>query len=114
GVAALKFLREAHAEGAALKPIFSEVLVKAMNINRQDPREVGQAELASHSVDLIERTARGAATIVGDLPRIVDSRPTSASRLMSFFSGRNWLIPQLSVRLSPGVRSKSSFLPFVS
>src|SRR5215813_7014110 len=72
-LAALEFLDDAQAEGAALEPIFSEVLVKAMNIDRQDPRDVGQAELASHSVDLIERTARGATAIVGDLPRIVTS-----------------------------------------
>ena len=74
-LAVLEFLGDVHAEGAALEPIFSKVLVKAMNIDRQDPRDVGQAELASHSVDLIERSGRRAAAIVGDLPRIVASWP---------------------------------------
>src|SRR5215469_14597166 len=73
--AELEFLDDAQAEGAALEPIFSEVLVKAVKVDRQGPRDVGQAELASHSVDLIERTSRGAAAIVGDLPRIVASWP---------------------------------------
>src|SRR5882757_961452 len=40
--------------------------------------------------------------------------PTSASTVMSFLRGRYWLIPQLRVSQSPGVRLKSSFFPHVS
>src|SRR5215475_1510494 len=68
-----ELLGDAHAEGAALEPIFSEVFVKAVNVDRQDPREIGQTELASHSVDLVKRIGCGAAAIVGDLPCVITS-----------------------------------------
>src|SRR5262249_31459379 len=68
-----ELLCDAHAEGAALEPIFSEVFVKAVNVDRQDPREIGQTELASHSVDLVKRIGCGAAAIVGDLPCVITS-----------------------------------------
>src|SRR5215469_13922882 len=72
-LAALEFLSDTHAEGPALEPIFSEVLVKAVNVDGQDRREVGQAELASHSVDLVKRIGCGTAAITGDLRCVITS-----------------------------------------
>src|SRR5207249_2962389 len=54
--------------------ILGQILVEAMNIDRQEPRNIGQTELAAYGMDLIERVGRGAARIVGDLPRVVPGR----------------------------------------
>jgi hypothetical protein len=63
-----EFLGDASAERSALETILGRIFVKAVKVDRQDPGEVGQTELAANSMDLAKGVGRGAAAIVGDLP----------------------------------------------
>src|SRR5215831_12897928 len=67
----LEFLSNAHPERAALETILSHILVKAVNVNREKPGDIGQTELSADGMDLIEGAACGASGIMTDLPRVV-------------------------------------------
>ena len=69
-----EFLGDAHPERPALETSLGKILIEAVEVERQDPRKLGQTELAAHGMGLVAGCARCAAAIAGNLPRVITGR----------------------------------------
>jgi len=66
-----EFLGDAHPERPALETSLGKILIEAVEVERQDPRKLGQTELAAHGMGLVAGCAPCAAAIAGNLPRVI-------------------------------------------